>query len=503
MNRLSLSSRSVDPRFDRRPSQTPSLRPRLKAVFFAVLAALLAGSCDPAVGPESTEPDPEAALPDSASVSFSPMPTGTSLPDPGEAGPGAGIVRPGEDEDTGGGGPATQAENEAAAASPYGCYLASRPYSEAVRFRSVYLRFPRKLVEAAGDETERFTYELRAVREAQPDTADVRYAHCIIPEAEGARTITRTQIVEAGKKDAALAATKEAASETSAARAESVGGATTSDDCGTVVFIKRVCTWADCTKQIQIISPSDCGGGSGGGGSESGGGDSGDSGGGGGTGGEAGDSGNGGDNAFPGDSGGSGGGGGSETCTKINPEPGSDCAPPEPAPKEIPQIQDFNPAVDTVKIGNLPDCDDPQGASKLDDSDIKPDAWGDYCESSLPNAKQEQRIEDAIDRIEKRGDMCAQIANRARSYLEKNLIYFDPKPQRAGGHGYEGLVIIWEDYVDRYHSGRTKKDDGWAREGSLQSILVHEFDHAMGEKGHLNGTYRTSHQKQGCVPKIV
>lgn len=92
--------------------------------------------------------------------------------------------------------------------------------------------------------------------------------------------------------------------------------------------------------------------------------------------------------------------------------------------------------------------------------------------------------------------MCAKIAQRARSYLNNDLIYLDPEAQRAGGHGYEGLVIIWEAYADRFSGGTTKEDAGYARDGSLQSILVHEFDHAMGEEGHLSETYRTSHQEQ-------
>jgi hypothetical protein len=151
--------------------------------------------------------------------------------------------------------------------------------------------------------------------------------------------------------------------------------------------------------------------------------------------------------------------------------------------------------VDTVKIENLPDCSDPQGANELGNSDIQPDAWRDYCESSLPNATQKQRIEDALDRIEQRGQACARIAQRARLYLNNNLIYLDPTPNRASGWGHEGLVIIWDDYADRYYDDRTRKDDGWANDGNLDSILAHEFDHVRGED-HLDGTHRTEHTEQ-------
>jgi len=192
--------------------------------------ALLVAGCDQAAGPRS-EPRGAARAPvqlDSAVVSFSHMPTGTSLPDPAEVGPGSGIVRPGEDENTGGGGPTTRTENEAAAASPYGCYLASWPFTEEVRFRSVYLRFPAEVVKAAGAETERFTY---AAREGHVDTSDVRYAHCVIPEATGARALAQNQIVEAEKKEAAAKTAQASGRDAQTASSSAGEGVTRGDNC--------------------------------------------------------------------------------------------------------------------------------------------------------------------------------------------------------------------------------------------------------------------------------
>jgi len=294
-----------------------------RAVGLALLVglAVLVAGCDQAAGPGS-EPRGAAEGPtrlDSASVSFSPMPTGTSLPDPAEAGPGAGIVRPGEDEETGGGGPATRAGNtragntragntragnEAAAASPYGCYLASRPFTEEVRFRSVYLRFPAEVVKAAGAETERFTYELRAAPRGEADPTGVRgpltgvrYAHCVIPEAPGARALALGQVLEIGKEEAALEATEPTGSGAETAAGAPGGGATgggatrggatrggatrggatrggaatRTGDCTTTVVFEEVCSGGDCDlEQIIVTScedtPSGGGGGGGGGG---------------------------------------------------------------------------------------------------------------------------------------------------------------------------------------------------------------------------------------------
>lgn len=89
------------------------------------------------------------------------------------------------------------------------------------------------------------------------------------------------------------------------------------------------------------------------------------------------------------------------------------------------------------------------------------------------------------------------MAQRARLYLDNDLIYIDPTPDRAGGWGYEGLVIIWIDYVDRYHDDRTKKDDGYARDGNLDSILAHELDHVFG-RPHLPDAVpsRTEHTEE-------
>jgi len=162
--------------------------------------------------------------------------------------------------------------------------------------------------------------------------------------------------------------------------------------------------------------------------------------------------------------------------------------------KKIPQIQDFSPA-DTIKIDELPDCRS-GSPNDLKHPEDEEEMWRDYCESSLPNSEQKQHIKTALQRIKNHGKECAQIAQRARTYLSKDLIYLDPTANRASGHGNKGLVIIWEAFADSFRGNYTKEDEGYARDGNLQSILVHEFDHVLGEKSHLPGTFRTSHVEQ-------
>ncbi|WP_251930102.1 M23 family metallopeptidase, partial [Salinibacter ruber] len=103
--------------------------------------------------------------------------------------------------------------------SPYGCYLASRPYSEAVAFRSVYLYFPQEMVEEAGQETKRIVFSLEAdlvedsvyVAENNPaevteqrEGTGVRYANCVIPAASGAEGLANEQLIRAGEEKAVL-----------------------------------------------------------------------------------------------------------------------------------------------------------------------------------------------------------------------------------------------------------------------------------------------------------
>jgi len=204
----------------------------------AVGIGLLA-SCDSSIS--TNRPLAENTAPgDSATVAHAPMPTGTSLPAPG-AGP-RGTLRSYR---------AAGARNSksGAAASPYGCYLASRPYSEEVRFRSVYLYFPDEMVEAAGEETRPLIFRLGAVRKGRTDTTGVRYANCVIPDADGAEATARRQVIRKGEEQAVTEAVQ------SAGRA-----AGAKSDCTDIVKVVEYCDYGGCSV-VSVEVTVACGGG--------------------------------------------------------------------------------------------------------------------------------------------------------------------------------------------------------------------------------------------------
>ncbi|MES3631204.1 MAG: hypothetical protein PPP56_13655 [Longimonas sp.] len=108
------------------------------------------------------------------------MPTGSELLTPGEPAP-----------------------KSNADASAYGCYLASRPFSDDVSFHSKYLHFPEEMVEAADGETERFAYGLEVSSPEITDPLSIRYANCTIPSAEGAEEMVYEQLLLIGEEVAA------------------------------------------------------------------------------------------------------------------------------------------------------------------------------------------------------------------------------------------------------------------------------------------------------------
>ena len=269
---------------------------------------LLAGACDQMTGssPGDVEGPPEV---DSAALGYSHMPTGTSLPSPREVPLMNGIIgaegetpRPKNDS------PKTDSSG---VESPYGCYLASRPYTDSTRIRSVYLYFPAEMVKAAERKTKSFVWQMSVAWGG--GEADARYAHCVVPEASGAREAAIDQLLRAGEEDAAWGVA-DGGSESASAKG-----------CIRIVYtITVVCVGGGgsfpeehCkakTESIMLCDSED--------GGEEGGGD---------DGGIMAD-------PWPGDGsgggGGSGGSGGSEGdseegCTALNPEPGSDCKPDE------------------------------------------------------------------------------------------------------------------------------------------------------------------------------
>jgi len=191
-----------------------------------VLAGLLVGACDLMTGSPLGVDESKPSVPDSATLAHAHMPTGTSLPSPEEIPLKNGTVQAYEMSQRSPEGVPAKSDSSGADSSgvesPYGCYLASRPYTDAVRFRSVYLYFPESMVQAAGNETERVTLSIRAASvvdsaaaasnpaEAmeQREKTGVRYASCVLPAASGAESLANEQLLRTGEKKAALNAVK-------------------------------------------------------------------------------------------------------------------------------------------------------------------------------------------------------------------------------------------------------------------------------------------------------
>jgi len=263
-----------------------------------LLVGLFAGACDQMTGSSlgDVEGPPEV---DSAALSYSHMPTGTSLPSPGEVPLTNGIIgaegetpRPKNDS------PKTDSSG---VESPYGCYLASRPYTDSTRIRSVYLYFPAEMVEAAEGKTKSFVLQMSVAWDG--GEADARYAHCVVPEVPGAREVATGQLLRAGEEDAAWGVAGGGSKSASA------------KGCIQIVYTATTCVGGGgsfpeehCETETESFTV--CGGGDGGGGD------------GGAT------------DPWPDDDDGGGGSDGSggdsgEDCTALNPEPGSDCKPDE------------------------------------------------------------------------------------------------------------------------------------------------------------------------------
>jgi hypothetical protein len=280
----------------------------------AILAVGL-GACDLTSRERALERKTPAVDPDSAALSYSHMPMGSSLPDPGAVPLSQKVADPSAARSPG------AKKTARSEPSPYGCYLASRPYTEEVRFRSIYLRFPKGIVKRAGEETERLTFRLRAVRTGDTDTTGVRYAHCVVPRAEGVKSIASNQVIRDGENQAVREAFQP-----DAQAYKAKGG------CGYVKVVK-FCDSGGCN--IVSVTTVDCepsGGGGGDSGGDSGGNTSG------GSGGSSDDR----CGSYPCDDSGSSGGGdfgdsgddGQDCEQVVNPPPGSSCAPDDPEVSE-------------------------------------------------------------------------------------------------------------------------------------------------------------------------
>jgi hypothetical protein len=275
----------------------------------------------------------EASSPEHATLAHDHMPTGVSLPLPSEVPLKNGTLRAYRQpqdftEITSMAMSDSSSADTSSVESPYGCYLATQPYSPTATFRSVYLYFPESIVEAAGNETKRVVLSLQAVlvedssavagdlEEAvdQRERTGVRYANCVIPAASGAQSLAAEQLLRDGEDKAtwnALTAPGSAASKADVYE----------QNCN--VQEVTICTgWSGneyCgTERELVCSPSVPGGdGEGDGGPDGGDGDGGYPGGG------------------SGPPGGDGDGNNDENCTH-NPEPGSDSDPCDPCESSNP-----------------------------------------------------------------------------------------------------------------------------------------------------------------------
>ena len=279
--------------------------------------------------------------------------------------------------------------------SPYGCYLASRPYSEEVRFRSIYLRFPKGIVKRAGEETERLTFRLRAVRKGRTDTTGVRYAHCVMPEAKGAKEITLRQVVREGENQAVLRSLKRSSKQ---ATGSDKGLAKGCDPMKVVI----ICVDGSC--EVKDIILNDCDGDGGG------------------------DSGGGSDNrcdSYPCEGSGPSGGGefgdsgdDGEDCEQIvNPLPGSSCAPAEP---EVNPCESDNPP-EWCEIG----CK--LSAAELVDGYYLYDQASEGAKKTFINTLEEHGDSYGLDSEEDVRHFIAQTAHESQGAITKveNLNYQD------------------------------------------------------------------------------
>lgn len=180
-------------------SPYPSRLSAIYACAIFLLSALFLTSCDQ----YSSSP------PEEVRVEYGPMPTGSRLSPPGSPSPRAGII---EEEWREGNYSKSQA---ARPQSPYGCYLATRPYSDAVRFRSIYLYFSEAAVRKAGGSTAELTFDLQISQGNGKGAVGVRYAHCVVPAVEGAREATYRHVVRLNEKKAVQAVAREVAKESS------------------------------------------------------------------------------------------------------------------------------------------------------------------------------------------------------------------------------------------------------------------------------------------------
>jgi len=398
-----------------------------------LLSVTLVGCDDAPVGSESSEEREDAQV----ELSYSHMPDGSSLLEPGETALDVAKSSAGGDR------------------SAYGCYLASRPYTDAVRYRSIYLHFPDAIVEEAGEETQRLTYRLKAARSGTTDSVSVRIANCVIPEGEAAASVAIEQIVRRGEEEATHQAV--AADSAQAAASNQV----TSKQCELEVVAVITCGGSYCAVD-GFMYPCRWGGG---GGSVP-------------TGGYSPypepDTG-------PTDPYGSPGGldpdsgSDSDECDRRSlPEPGSDCEPAEAEP--TPPEPDGNDSV------AMPDSFDIR-VDKPDCSTQHSELWKSlYCDSSAPTSTRRSLTREALERIRERGATCRKIADYGFALLEAGALRYYPNSLgRVGGIGATGLILLNEYWVDQTPVNPVQETlpDGTTIQRNLEFMLVHEIDHGM------------------------
>lgn len=186
------------------PSFNRTVRTIGAGTALVLVGLLMLAGCDAAVDlhENDTESTTRAVPADSSGLALAPMPTGATLLAPGE--------------------PAPKSNSDASA---YGCYLASRPYSEQVAFHSKYLHFPEAIVEAANGQTRDVAYRVRLAVEPLPErdiseaeipqtSGGVRLARCTIPDVEEAEELAWEQVIQYGEAEAIAQAVEAEQAET-------------------------------------------------------------------------------------------------------------------------------------------------------------------------------------------------------------------------------------------------------------------------------------------------
>jgi len=115
-----------------------------------------------------------------------------------------------------------------------------------------------------------------------------------------------------------------------------------------------------------------------------------------------------------------------------------------------------------------------------------------FCRSTAPAGARLDSTNAALNRMEQRGEACAELAREGRRLLSAGRLgYFVPTTGDAGGWGDSDIGVIVADYwADQYSGGRVSGDNR-----NLDHILSHEIDHVLGRDHTDTGGYETPNSR--------